>query len=74
MQDILPENPQRHSAAAAAWAPWVWRAAAVVLANGPEAIALHQRDADEVRAILMAAIELVREQARRGPRPRKRAA
>jgi hypothetical protein len=55
-----------------AWLPWVWRAAQTLLVDGPEALALRERDADEVRAILRAAVELI--QTRRPPCARKRRA
>jgi hypothetical protein len=59
---------------ATAWLPWVWRAAETLLADGPEAIGLQERDRDEVLAILGAAIDLVGERSRRRPHARRRRA
>jgi hypothetical protein len=54
--------------------PWVLRAAETLLCEGPEAIALRQRDWDEQLAILGAVVALVRDRGRHRPRPRRRAA
>jgi hypothetical protein len=65
---------RHHQRAEPSWVPWVWRAAETLLADGPEAIALGERDRDEVLAILGAAIDLVGERTRRRPRARRRRA
>jgi hypothetical protein len=66
MPDIPRTNRPCQSEDAPAFCPWVVRAAAMLLVDGPEAIALLERDTDEVIAILAAAIGLV--EARRRPR------
>jgi hypothetical protein len=72
MDDIARTDRSHQPGEATAWCPWVWRAAATLLVDGPEAIALGDRDVDEQLAILRAAVALVMERQR--PRGRRRAA
>jgi len=73
-QQLPPAYRKRYQSTATAWLPWVWRAASTLLADGPEAIALGKRDADEVRAILRAAVGLIQARRRRRPCARRRRA
>jgi hypothetical protein len=50
-----------HRNAAVAWLPWVYRAADLLMRDGPEAVAMRQRPHDEQLAILQAVIELLAE-------------
>jgi len=52
----------------------VWRTAETLLCDGPEAVALSEREPDEVLAILGAAIDLIGERTRRRPDARRRRA
>jgi len=62
----------RHLGAAPAWLPWVRRLAGQLVRGEP--IGLHERDRDEVLAILRAAVELVTARTRRRPCARRRSA
>jgi hypothetical protein len=74
MDHIARTDRSHQPAEATAWQALVWRAAATLVADGPDAIALGERDADERLAILGAAMALVRARRRRRPGARRRAA
>jgi hypothetical protein len=74
MGSLPPTRRRRHQGTATAWLPWVWRAAETLLADGPEAIALGERDTDEVLAIWRVAVELICERPPRRPCARRRRA
>jgi hypothetical protein len=71
MPPIQPTRPPHQRGAARVWLPWLWRLAETLLIDGPEAIALGERDADEVSAILRCAVELIQERTRRRPCARR---
>ena len=60
----LPERAESDQTPARSWLPWILRLSARVLAG--EAVGLHELDADEQRAVLEAALELVPKRRRPG--------
>jgi hypothetical protein len=72
MATQVPPARHKRQPSAATPLPWVTRLAARLVRG--ELIGLHERDRDEVLAILGAAIELVGERTRRRPCARRRRA